>query len=549
VNQGNQESSPPQVLERDPVPELARQLSGVVPGSPRDSTRVLHTARKYGGIWGLSLQHRWPRSLAAQESESRGLLSRWISFFRDLFGWTVPRDPQGLTGALARTQEALTRRNLEFLVGLVFPGAHQVPLELAEVSPRGMVWALVAQALIEQQSGALEVAREALQQETLDARANPGDLLCLHRIIENLVRWAGTCATGTSEHSDCPTRQQGGLRTPTFLRVYPALIRQRTRAAQRWARILDALIAASPLTQFIYADVLGQPLSREGLDRLCQLGPEPGGWQELWLAHLARSLVAVLHSPTPSWEDRQRAEQHRLILERRAELWVWACRQRWLFPRNVPVESYPGLVAARREVQTLANRCREEYASRLELLAAGLTGGELGLRALHYRTLDMLVRDHVLACLPAMLADWRNAFARDPFPIASEVLFDEQSTTFDRFVGFLLGCPARQLSQRPLLGAQREALTRLLDPAPILDQPGPGSTETLPAFAKHLGVPEVLVRRLRARFEEESCGVHLPCQPPHETRGGPPRTILANWLESLFRILPPETSAVTRNNS
>jgi hypothetical protein len=447
----------------------------------------------------------------------------------------------------------LENRNLAFLLRHLAPFHESIPYPLAAVGSRGVVGALMVRQ-------APPYAKSDLgDQFRLDASCLAGDMISRHLDVEQAALDLAR-QTASRPRAGYQARPVGGLRNQDFLSAWAGLTGLRGGAAGQ-ARIgLEQLAHSSPLTRLIYADVLGGPGEPVALGPLCRLAaagappaspdqkansPGDWSWQEVWLAQLARSLVAALLGPSPGWEDLLEVE--RKIASRQEEL-SWAGQAGRLGKKH-------------------AERLRKELAlliSQKSRLRAGLlencvrktlflgrcfqsASADACCRALHYQTLEMLVRHVVQESLVPMGEAWRKTVAHDPYPMPRVALFDRGSASFRRFVRALFGFEPEDLPPRTWKAEEQEALRSLLAPGRIVDDQAEsassGSGMMPKEVAGQLGAPASWVRRLRARFEDESRGVRLPCPEPYE-HGDPPSTILANWLGDLLNLIPEETTTI-----
>jgi hypothetical protein len=488
-----------------PFPELARQLGGAAPG--------LERAEDLGGLWGLPIPG-WPATLPVPRPQPRPPASfrelasqslRWLLHLRSAAA--RPIDPEELTRLLLRCHLWLGLRNLRSIAPLFGPGAEDLPAGVFTVSPKALAWTLLAMDFAERGRGTpLPPARYAP-----GAGDPPGDALSLHLHVEDLVERAAS-RLRISPSPAPPWRQPGGLRKASFLRAYPLLEQLRRGPMGSWKQAIDAFIAASPLTQLVYLDILGKLPAPELLDGLLRPGrptpTAPGfdpevGWRELWLSLLARSLAGAVLSPPPL-EERWRAAEAR--------------------ERGPAATVKPSAEAE--SAAALRSQLEEQYLQRLALLAGlvrpAADSGRAAPVYFHLRMLDMLVRHLVTASGEAMEEQWHSSGESSGRRRTFNALLGEGAAPGKALATALLGAREKPPSGQDWKGH----LDAFLSP----EVPG------LEEMARQTGVARSSAGWLIERWsDDEGQAVELPFSPLY-SQGWSPATLTETWKAQLVTV-------------
>jgi hypothetical protein len=512
-----------------PLPDLMKRLAAALPHA---HGRVAAAARPYGGPWGAISREAWQGAMAL---EHPWFLARW---FRGTRG---EHPTEELTRDLARSHEWLERKNQQYLRPRLGPEVEVVPSRLTSVSDIALAWAVQLYEAVEGSRSPYLVPPAGTPRT--------GDLLALHRMIEGIV-----CSRAGPFHprDEESPRRLGGLRDPHFLQAYPALVASTQHRDQRLAAIVAAYLPHSPLTLLVYPDLFGIVPTAGSCSALWN-GPknttEPDTWREsraiaAWISQLARTLVAAILSPTPSWEAWLAAEDH----HRRCR----AIPTPGLFGTLLG-QSYrlsQKILRAGSRAAALQSTCRWERLHRLGVLAGILRGpeGDVGSRAVHYRTLDMLIRHVVVSEHAGIYADWRTARSGPLEVDAARVLFAADGAAIRRFVEWLMGQPPDEFAWSNLnTPAWQDAFRFLLDPPRItaVMAETPGLAASVLSVAKALGVSDPTVQQLFFHFERTE--LQLPIPQNFATVSPSPSAVLTEWYVHLANRLVaiPVPSAAT----
>lgn len=441
----------------------------------------------------------------------------------------------------------LARSNLRALAPKFLPFWRDLPWPLLDISHQGVVWALGVYTF--QTGGPQTIEQMAPLLQTTGGRPTAGDLISLHLLLENLV-----CGLAERFRLELPTvfgqRRMGGLRSERFIGSYLALGQtpERSHAANCFRQV-HRLIALSQLTQLIYLDVIrgslldAQP-DPELLPKLSGLAESPQQegvqqktalWRELWLSHLARSLLAACFGPPPSFDIWQVAEQQRERIEDEVRAMLMRKRRRQLTtvmsaaaPRiDQEISQHPQVQAARAKCVDLKEAMRQEHLERWETVAAWFSGGEY----FKLRFLDMMARQIVSEETPRMRERWpRLVREREGFlpPMPREVFFLEGNDGF-----------CFQAFEALLLGAQEETKRRKVPPDNEHGRCRDAWTGLLPAglneteISRQAGVTEWAAGRLVSRYDRGHVALPFP-----DERGDAPAQLFAEWFQTMLDRLP-----------
>jgi hypothetical protein len=412
-----------------------------------DRTADWKRADAYGGIWRDFVRHRLGVTLSPpRPSIVRRVLDWTLRLFH--LRWPTEKNwtPEELMAFLPECYAWLAHRSVDRAIPFFAPFWHDMPVDLASVSEKAVAWAVVACQVDRVGPSAMPTAGE-LQGYVLDRTASVADLWSLHLDVEDLV--VGIGAKLTLPKLPRPRRREeqrrpGGLRRKEFLATYAALrlaAGERNHiAARRWLDTLDRFVAASPLTRLVYCDLVTPGRSSQepwAIDidgegprfiPLVRLPAEPSretsprrGWRDLWVAHLAKSMVGAVLSPSPACEQRLATEDSFRTAEQ--EYQKRAARLR---PPRAPQTDWRCMEIKAR-MRTLMERRnqligveRAERLTRLALLHAivgprpAADGPAEALVSHHAKTylqmrfLDMLVRQLAAENMPAIEAVWRR---------------------------------------------------------------------------------------------------------------------------------------------
>lgn len=471
----------------------------------------LPTAR--GGVWPLAARQRfeWPAALhvpdppapvpaRAPPAGCAGVAMGWLRRGKPP---VAPRQPlpDELDRWLITGEASIARNNLEKIGPWFTPFWNDAPAELAAISEQGLLWVLAVRRLRERGPEHVDdVLAEIPPDADLASRTTAGDCAAIHFLIEDLIAELPPMAGFTVRPSSI--REPGGLRAPETLRNVPAL---RAHAAE-WARAIDALVARSPLTQLVYTDLFDAGRDPAAFAALFR-SPKHDPSMELWISHLARSLIAACASPAPSEELRLDALA---AVQREAE----APESIWSLFRRRPRESPRDRFAAEEA------RCRTEYGHRIASMGA-LTGGSLHF---HVRFLDMLVRRIAVECSEEIVRGWQRNTDRLAEP---RLLFflDPGNVCQQRFETWFwrtIGAPGPL--RETMATGWRAFDVRSLDPEQI---------------ALGSGIGGDAARALQKRFTTDPIALPL-----RNHWGFPPFQVWSRWYTGIAnRVAEPETGA------
>lgn len=496
----------PTAIDWGPIPRFAARLADTVPRRPNGRHRPLAATRPFGGPWGLLVRDRWDGY-----GPIRTPGPSWVAALLDRLRRTARSgrpfsDDDELARALGELHRFLAVRNVRFLAS-VLPGPAAIPPAFLTISATGLAWALWVFELAV--NGPAPSERVPVGPPDWPVPPTAADSLSLHLWIEELV-----AEGGIPDPPGGSPRALGGLRRATFLRRFARLGQSKSPPVRRRADVVLRLLLLSPLTQWVYADVVPPTLDPNGASPVAvptgkDLPADVQAAHDGWHAVLARSVVAALLGPTPAWERRCAAEDE-----------LAAARGRRFDDTGL---------ARRKKLLDRADELRQETLvqglvrpSRLaELFAGAGPGGTL----IAVRTMDMLVRHLATATGPLLLRDQAADTAR---PTLSSLVLEPGNRLFRRLTEALFGGAA--VPDLGTLSARHRELTERLVVPPL---PTDGA---LAAIAAAAGVSLDQARRVRDRF------ARVPVALPHPARDGnpaapSPAAILNAWRWSLT---PPE---------
>jgi len=530
-----------------PIPGLVKHLALAASKSGADGWN--QTVESAGGLWEAGVIGRkddfWPAELRQPEYR----WTEWAGGFRAMLanlrrmgdsarGWDGAQWFETLTDCYA----LLARGNLRALAPKFLPFWRDLPWPLLDISHQGVVWAMGVYTF--QTWGPQTIEQMGPLLKPAAGQPTAGDLISLHLLLEKLVcdlaARFGLILPVISER-----RRMGGLRSERFIGSYLALGQapEDSLAANCFMR-MHRLIALSQLTQLVYQDVIRRSLPGAAPDR--DLLPKLNGesaqqegvrqktalWRELWLSHLARSLLAACFGPAPSFEIWQAADQRREQIEAHVRARLARKRRRQLVTImsaatpsiDQEVGRHPLVQETRAECARLKEVMRQEYLERWETVAAWFSGCEY----FKLRFLDMMARQIASDEGPRMKERWPHIKDRFPPPLPRVDFFreGEDGLCFRTFENLFFGTQEetgrRDIPPSNEHGRCRDALTGLL-PA--------GMNEV--EIGRQAGVTQQAARRLVSRFDHGN--VALPFA---DDRGEAPAWIFAEWLETLLKRLP-----------
>jgi hypothetical protein len=520
-------------MDWGPVPALARC---------RGIAGRLHG--RAGGLWLAGAESAfpglWPDELASTPPPSGGV--GWLARLgRRLW----PRTPPGTAAAglpapspeLIAVHGWLAQRNAAASLRWSAPLWRRAPVPLAAISEQGILWCLAAFRVERRRP----FAAALIQELPLNTPATPGDCVALHLLIEELV--PAVIARLRLQPRPSPGRRPGGLRSQAFMSAWPALMLQSDpflpnwlaqglflfSAVRHWRRVLERLIAVSPLTRLVYADLISPvhhgfpwppapaPGRLSGAATSLQArtlfgSPDPDGrWHaftDLWISHLARSALAAMLGPPASFELLQDAEA---VLTSQERLW--------------PMGSIRRLVAARSRRDRLVHAVNEEYVTRLAWLDGTLAQNDY----FRLRFLDMLVRQIVAELSGPIGVEWARIGATADVEARDHFFFPGPQQhgpwCLLRFAQVLFG----RHGLAGLAAGRVPALRRMLLALLPAGEPDAGE------LAARSGMPQRYCAALLARYGAQ--GVELPVR---GATGHTPRYILSVWVKTLLNQLPAE---------
>ena len=536
-------------LDSGPIPRLVKllALAASKPGALGWSQAV----ESAGGLWEASVIGRRDDFWPAELRRAGYRWTEWAGIFREMFtNLRQMGDPtRRWDGAqwfetLTDCHAWLARGALRALAPKFLPFWRDLPWSLLDISHQGVVWALEVYTF--QTWGPQTIERMEPLLRTTGGRPTAGDLISLHFLLENLV-----CDLAERFRLKPPTvsdrRRMGGLRSERFIDSYLALGQAPEGSlAANYFRRMHRLIALSQLTQLVYLDVIyrslldAQPDSDllPKLNGLTESAQQEGArqkaalWRELWLSHLARSLLAACHGPSPSFEVWQAAELERERIEAEVRARLMRKRRRrveTIMSAAAPsidqeVSRNPLVREIRAECGELKEEMRQEHLERWETVAAWFSGCEY----FKLRFLDMMARQIASDEAPRMKERWPHIRHRFPPPLPREDFFREGEDGF-----------CFQTFEDLLFGAQEEARRRKNLPSNESGRYRNAWAGLLPVsmneaeISRQTGVTGPAARRVVSRFERGHVVLPFP-----DERGDAPAQIFADWIETLLNRLP-----------
>ena len=452
-----------------------------------------------------------------------------VAWYRRLIEWLVRRfrPSRGAKGGpmpepvvdgttLERAHLELVERNLERAVTWAGPLWYDLPLAV-RTSESGLVAALGPRCGELRKSPPLESEPPGPPIRLLSE-----DWLALHLEVEaRVTALASELGTMTRD----PRRRLGGLRTKTFLSVYPRLCdRHGWQAAAEMTGVID-----SPLSRWIYLDLVS-PRSTER-DTVPVAFPEiEPATGSLWIPLVARSLVAACFSPDLSVDSliaaraRVAAEEDRLRARHQRAGWFGA-------------QAFVGtgrLGAARRQEAIALDACRRSFAERWIRLAGLCANHEV----LRLRFLDLLVRHLVVASREAMLRQWRYK-PKETLQPARRLLFQPPlGACFRTFRQTLVGADWTGIEawhgQQGSSGRRSrppESMTRAIETLFTLPDPEDfADGQRLRELAASAGISETEASGLLDRVWKRP--VAIPLSPPN-AEGYAPAFLVTDWAVAI----------------
>ncbi len=533
--------------EWGPLDQLAVMLTRTMPRG--ESGALTGVAEHWGGLWGMAARDIWPGDLLPPLSPPKR------SFFERILGAGVADWPncEALGDVMSEAHAWLGQENCRWILPHVQPFMLARPSRplarrdqniftvISSTSQKALGWALLTCDIARRGPQFVRLLNEKTKHAsplesryTLQEGDALGDLLALHVCIERLVSAAAVQRLVSNWLKEvslaphvCAERRPGGFRSSRFLRIYPwlAAMSQGSVQAQAWYRTLNLLIACSPLTQWVYFDVIPGPISSGVSSSLTRLGSPPAAWREIWLSQLSRSFLGALLSPPPAHEA---AIYHRARLQK-----LEARRGPRASASRAQRQSNDDLAQQRRRLAGLESAIPGQHLDRLTMSSdvLGLRKNETASPYLHMRILDMLVRHLVISQTGAM----QDRHSQTPphlriGPTPWAYLFDDTSPCFQAFLTAVFRLDSQTLNRqyRSHLAAVRQWVQRmfLVPQASIRDQQQ--QMQLIAEMVKQEGVSEDSARRLLQRFcDGQHDGVTLP--PPND-RGDAPQEILSDWV-------------------
>lgn len=498
----------PAELDWGPIPRFAARLADTVPRRPNGRHRPLAATRPFGGPWGLLVRDKWDGFAPIRTPGPSWLAALMDRLRRTARSGRPFSDEDELARALGELHRFLVLRNVRFLAE-VLPGPAAIPPAFLKVTATGLAWALWVYELATH--GPISPLRVPVPVGPPDWPAAPtaADSLSLHLWIEELV--------ADDDLPDPPgecARALGGLRRATFLRRFPRLGESKQPLVRQRAEVVRQLLLLSPLSQWVYADVVPPTLDLNGASPVAvptgkNLPADVQAAHDGWHSVLARSLVAALLGPTPAWERRCAAENELAAARGKQFDDAGLARRKRLLDRA------DGL---RHEtlVQGIVRPTRLT-----ELFAGAGAGGTL----IALRTMDMLVRHLATATAPLLLRDQAADADR---PTLSALVVEPGNRLFRRLTEALFG--GATVPDLSTLSARHRELTEKLVVPPL---PTDGA---LAAIADAAGVSLAQAKRVRERF------ARVPVTLPHPARDGNPSAPTPAALLNAWRwsMTPPE---------
>jgi hypothetical protein len=263
-------------------------------------------------------------------------------------------------------------------------------------------------------------------------------------------------------------------------------------------------------------------------------GSQAAGWRELWLSHLARSLLAACLSSAPSFEAWQAAKEEHKNIETEVRAQIRSQLTTLDVTKDIAeqVRQDPRVRAARKKVDDLWKKVRQQFLQRWEVAATWFAGCEY----FKLRFLDLLIRQITSEADPQM-AECRPPLSQDqgPVPFAAKDFFDEG---FKNFETIIFG-PSRETEQNanPPLSEHprwRSALNGLLRSG------GMDAAQ----ISKQVGVTHESGTRLLDRFERMRIVLPIPGE-----KVNAPAAVCADWITTLLSGLSAEQTSNVRSRT
>lgn len=539
------------MMDWGPFPELAAQLAQAAPKNSRSSLRWQHTLKTLGSPWDVYVRYDeaaagqssfWPLSLTPVPETTtsvRRMTKFWHQLnnpFQYLFHRRETYERATFGATLIRCYTWLQAHLFNFLAPMFAPFGEAISTQLLQLSPRAIVWTLYAYAL--DTFGPKSFKAHTLLPATtyqLDENALPGDFLCLHMHLENIVQALPGRLPLSTKYLNISCFS-GGFRHTKFVQAYTALLATRLWWPHRsWQKVLSLFLSNSPFTQAIYADLFQfeEPLFAKNV--LINLGVEENEWwREVWYTQVARSLLGGFLNKSPvfqMWEEENRKLQRATaVLQQNAHTQFWG--QNW----------YQKIILShqRRQCRKLTQKWVPDRAAYLTAVGQIFQGRQLSeVDYLHLRLVDMLVRQIVAAAMPEITNKWA-VLSRSSFPRVDETVSE---CGLVQLKETLLGNPLDGDFVALLNQTQKENLRQGLKS--LLDLPVNLDAQML---AQRAGTPIKPAKRLITRFTGDFEGIELPFPPPND-RIKSPKKLIDQWLPDLLNVLSTGASIVQVGSS
>jgi hypothetical protein len=522
-----------------PFPKLFDQLSQAAPLAVPVSHGWSRVLNELGSPWDLYAQSPqltratfWPASLPPPEPPrpQASEANRWWARVLKRF-WRHPRffacrpsrlDKRALAHCMAECHTWLSYKVLQYVDSKFAPFLDDTPDGFCALSQKSLAWTLYAYAL--DRWGPRIALKRAFPSAYYDLQVDalPGDAIALHMHMEYFVQ-SLSATLRPNPRRGFEERHPGGLRTLVFIKNYSALPDGEYRA-RTWLTAINPMIAANPLTQLVYADLISGERATSAI--IACLRSRKTWGNDFWLSQVARSLVGAMLSPVPAREDVIEAEQR--LAEAEAEARIRSQRS-FFFERTV--ENDPAVVRAREKLGATKAIARTQYLQRIQNLSGMFQANPY----LHIRTLDMLMRHLVTISTPQIRKELRAAMTSGERVRAEQLLFERHKAFADSFEHLLVGQDFNEF-QASLNNEEKQmlrgSLIRLFTPSIHIQ------TSELAEMA---GVPTQFTEKLRGCFRSK---IKLPFEPPDDEVSAP-AAMVTRWLESLLSMLPKQTVTPT----
>ena len=554
-------------LDWGPIEELAARLSSIESLNDPSATGWARVVTSTGGLWNTyavnegaalwpaQLRPVWslpPRPLPPVESG----WSRLAKFFRNLFARgrnaaslrkqrrNRQAQSRDLTTILAECHAWLGQKNMLATTRWFSPFWRDLPFPLMEVSSQGILWALAAYTFYTW--GPRALAEMGSLFTIAGSDATTADCLVLHIHLDAIIQSLPS-RLNIPLHGLSARRRMGGLRSDRFIRSYLTLSQAELKTdVHEWFTGLQQLVHHSGLTQLIYLDIIQNPPNRDVAERDSLFAAVTTGgaakdetsqrqqWRELWLSHLARSMLGACLSPTPAFEAGLRAERMLEAARQEARVKLMEKFRKIGPPTAQDVESYPEVAKARQELATQRQTMRMQYLTRLEIVNGWLSSSVY--LKLHF--LNMLVRHMAAATTESMLQRWQTIKLEVPRPAPRDRFLwaEKDRVCFAAFEKLLYGPAAEDARPSTPPDYMHERLRAALLEFVSVSAPDFSNME------RESGVPNQSLNSLFNRFQNN--GVLLPFP---EERSGSPADILGDWIDALLDNLTAQT--VTNQSS